>query len=313
MAPVQAGSRGTVRGGVSSKVAWGLALAGALGVALWAGARSSRPAEAPPAVTHRAVPAGPARREPRGFVGVAVSESVEIRAPFEGRLEQLTVRPGDAVAAGAELGRLDPRPVQQETAMAEARLAAAEAEVSRLELETREAGETLARYLRSPAGAFSEQELATARHQEQSARIRLTAAQAQVRERRALLAQSRQRLEEATLRAPGAGKVVERRVDPGGWVASGALLLRLLREGPVQVRFAIPEEALGEVRVGSPVWVELPSLGRTVKGHVREVAPEVDAASRMVFAQAAFEAQGEVEGLVVGTAARVLPHGAQAR
>lgn len=313
MAPVQAGSRDTVRGGVSSKVAWGGALAGALGVALWAGTRSSRPEEAPPALTHRAVPAGPARREPRGFVGVAVSESVEIRAPFEGRLEQLTVRPGDAVAAGAELGRLDPRPVQQEAAMAEARLAAAEAEVSRLELETREAGETLARYLRSPPEAFSEQELATARHQEQSARIRLTAAQALVRERRALLAQSRQRLEEATLRAPGAGKVVERRVDPGGWVASGALLLRLLREGPVQVRFAIPEEALGEVRVGSPVWVELPSLGRTVKGHVREVAPEVDAASRMVFAQAAFEAEEEVEGLVVGTAARVLPHEAQAR
>jgi RND family efflux transporter MFP subunit len=297
-----------VRGRLSSKVAWGGALAGALAVAVWAGARSSRPAGAPPVLTRLDVPEGPPRRESPGFVGVAVSEGVEIRAPFEGRLEQLTVRPGDAVAEGAELGRLDPRPVRQEATRAEARLAAAEAEVSRLELEKHEAGETLARYLRSPSETFSGQELATARHQEQSARIRFTAAQALVRERLAELAQSRQRLEEATLRAPCAGKVVERRVDAGGWVSSGALLLRLLREGPVQVRFAIPEEELGGVRVGSPVWVELPSLGRTVPGHVREVAPEVDAASRMVFAQASFDAGEDVEGLVVGTAARVRPH-----
>lgn len=299
-----------MRGGVRSRQAWGAALVVALAATLWAGIRSARRVEPPlrpPAQRQEAAVAPPEGQ--RGLLGVVVGEGVEVRAPLDGRLEQLSVRLGDEVAAGAELGRLDARPLRQEATMAEARLAAAESEVARLELELGEASERLARYARVPTETFSADELAAARYQEKSAGVRLAAARATVRERQAALAQARQRLEETTLRAPFAGRVVERLVDPGGVVQSGSVLMRLLRAGPVRVRFAIPEERLGEVRVGAPVRLELPVLGRSVSGRVERVAPEVDAASRMVFALAVFTVPTETEGLVVGTVARVWPQG----
>ncbi|XXF78909.1 efflux RND transporter periplasmic adaptor subunit [Myxococcaceae bacterium GXIMD 01537] len=298
--------RASVRGGVGGKVAWGAALAAVLALALWAGARHSRTVAAAPPPAARATPPAPPSEGP-GFLGVVVSESVEVRAPFDGRLEHLAVRPGDAVEAGAELGRLDARPLRQEVAMAEARLAGAEGEVARLELEVSEAGERLARYQRSPVETFSDEELASARYQEKSATVRLAGARAVVSERRASLEQARQRLAETTLRAPFAGQVVERFLDAGGNVRAGAPLVRLLRAGPVQVRFAIPEERLGELRAGAPVWLALVGPARPIAGHVERVAPEVDASSRMVFALAVFDVPAEAEGAVVGTVARVSP------
>ncbi|MFB1483880.1 efflux RND transporter periplasmic adaptor subunit [Corallococcus sp. RDP092CA] len=296
-----------------TRILGGLALASVLAVAVWAGSRASRPAplprerQAPEAVT-APLPSGRL-----GFVGVVISESADVSAPFDGVLERLTVRLDDAVEAGTELGRLDPTPLQQEVAMAEARLAAAQAEADRAALEARAASELLERYLRSPTETFSETELSQTRYQVKAAQVRHAAALAGVRERQAALAQARKRLADTTLRAPFAGRVVERWVDAGGRVAGGAPLVRLLRTGPVQVRFAIPEEQLGEVRAGAPVGLELSSSGRTLPGHVERIAPEVDAASRMVFALATFDAPGDTASVVVGTAARVVPRPVQAR
>jgi RND family efflux transporter MFP subunit len=302
-----------VKSSARTRILGGLGLAGVLAAALWAGSRATPPVRVPDP-TRKPEPLAAALPSGRmGFVGVVISESADVSAPFDGVLEKLSVRLDDAVEAGTELGRMDATPLKQETAMSEARLAAAQADADRTALEARAAAELVERYLRSPTETFSESELSQSRYQEKATQVRHSAALAGVRERQAALAQTRKRLEDATLRAPFAGRVVERWVDAGGRVTGGTPLVRLLRTGPLQVRFAIPEEQLGEVRPGTPVGLELSSQGRTLPGHVERVAPEVDAASRMVFALATFDTPGDMASVVVGTAARVVPRPVHAR
>ncbi|RKH44148.1 HlyD family efflux transporter periplasmic adaptor subunit [Corallococcus llansteffanensis] len=259
-------------------------------------------------------PVAPASPSPSGvsqdaFLGVVVArEHVELSAPFEGRMERLTVQVGDVVAAGAVLGQLDLHALQQDVEMAKARLAAARIEEVRFELEQAAASARLARMLRAAPGTFPEDELAAVQHQEKIALNRLKAGQAAIQEQQAVLEQRRQRLAEGVLLAPFDARVVERSLDPGAAVRAGAPILRLSRTGPARVRFALPVERLGAVVPGARVRVELPGLGRAFTGSVESVSPEVDAASEMIFALASLGTEGgSLEGVVVGAEARVTP------
>ena len=57
-------------------------------------------------------------------------------------------------------------------------------------------------------------------------------------------------LDYATLSAPFAGLVTERRADPGSVATPGAPLLTLEREGNLRLETSIDESRLGLVRIG---------------------------------------------------------------
>lgn len=295
---------------------WGLVgsavvLTGALVVARVLGPGHSRPLPPASSIPLTQAPTPAAAAHGASFPGVVIaSEGVEVSAPFEGRLEKLSVQVGDTVAAGAVLGQLALHSLQHEVEMAEARLAAARVEEAQFELEATESSARLARLLRAPAGTFPEEELASARHQEKVALNRLEAGRAAIREHQAALSQSRRRLAEGVLLAPFEARVVERFLDPGAAVRPGETILRLSRAGPARVRFAIPLEQLREVAVGGLVRIELPGLGRSMLGKIENLSPEVDAASQLIFAVAALGTPGEpLDGIVVGAVARVAPLG----
>ena len=86
----------------------------------------------------------------------------------------------------------------------------------------------------------------------------------------------------ATLAAPFAALVTERKADPGSLATPGAPLLTLEREGNPRLDASIDESRLGLVRVGESVAVEIDGLNRAITGRVAEVAPSVDAATRSV-------------------------------
>jgi RND family efflux transporter MFP subunit len=94
------------------------------------------------------------------------------------------------------------------------------------------------------------------------------------------IAAARVALDYATLTAPFAALVTERKADPGSMATPGAPLLTLEREGNPRLEASIDESRLGLVRVGEDVEVEIDGLSRTVSGHVAEVVPSVDAATR---------------------------------
>jgi len=241
-----------------------------------------------------AVPVAPAAESPapapapsESYLGVVLAtEAVELSAPFDGQLARLGVQPGDRARAGAVLGSMALEPLRSEEQMEQALLEQAEAELQRAELEVGEASERLQRYQQSPPGALSGDELSTARYQEKRAHAQVAAARARVRERRAALLGTRQRLVEAELRAPFDCVVAMRYLDPGVRLQAGMPVLRLIQAGTFRVRFALPEARSALLPAGQPVTLFLPALGKALPGRLESLSPEVDASSRMVFATA---------------------------
>jgi RND family efflux transporter MFP subunit len=84
----------------------------------------------------------------------------------------------------------------------------------------------------------------------------------------------------ATLTAPFAALVTERKADPGSLATPGVPLLTLEREGNPRLEASIDESRLGLVRVGESVAVEIDALNRSFIGRVAEIVPSVDAATR---------------------------------
>lgn len=262
---------------------------------------SPSPEEPPPAPTHD-----------KAFLGVVLpTEAIEIVAPFEGRVASLDVKPGDRVKAGMLMGFMWLDLLRSEEQMDEALLERAQAELQQAGLEANEATERLDRYLKPAPGVLSVDELSKTRYEKTIALSRLAAARASARERKAALDQVRRRIAEAGLRAPFDGVVAVRYLDPGAKVPDGAPLLRLLRGDGFRVRFAVPEDHSAAVAAGLPVAVLVSALGKEIPGTIESVAPEVDTASRMIFATATLMPSSESAGLRAGMVARVsLPQSA---
>ena len=248
--------------------------------------------------THASAPA-PAPKGPivqpvaalaeRGFVGVIVAhETVDLVPKAPGRIKEITVRLGDKVKRDDLVATLDAQAARQELAMAEAGLSAASAEFEKATLEAGQAHERAKRREPEAAGGdhlFSKEEVSDARYQDKLAGPRLRTARASVAEKSARVKQLRAALADLDLRAPFDGTVSARYVDPGAVVGPTTTIVRLINPDDLWVRFAMPEDRAGAVQPNQKVRVAIENLAE-VDAVVEKVAPEVDAASRMVIAEA---------------------------
>lgn len=237
------------------------------------------------------------------FLGVVVPQnSVDLSSRFDSRLVRVVVEVGDKVRQGQVLAYLDTQPLEQELAAARASLQGSRAEESAASASFAEARERKGRYF-TPRSLqleiYSQEELAAVRYQERAAAARLESARATIRERQARVAELQQHVTEATLVAPFDGTVAARPVSPGASVSPGQPVLRLLGTGGTRVRFAVPESDAAALSPGQPLRVVAKEGGLALAGRVESVAPEVDAAARMVFAIAAF-AEPPPAGLATG-------------
>lgn len=265
-----------------------------------AGVAAPRAAALPPPVT------APVPRT--AFPGVILAgETVELVAPFEGRLARFHFELGQRVPKGASVATLDVRTLVQEQRSAEAALKAAQAEEQRTTVDVENAAAELAsRKALQARGLISAEELRAGEAAHKSAVARQQAEAAHVLERQAQVEQLRQRLEDAELRAPFDAQVAVRLLDAGSWVRQGAPVARLISAGDLRVRFAVPEHETGPLAPGLEVRVAVEALGVSVPAVVEHVAPEVDLASGHVLAVARLKPQ-ELAGARVsaGMVARV--------
>lgn len=122
------------------------------------------------------------------------------------------------------------------------------------------------------------------RDSEQSA---VRVAEAELRRRQAELGVARKRLADATLRAPIAGAVARRHVNPGEFVRENTAVLTIVRGDPLKFAGSVAEHASLEIRPGQAVLVRVdPVPGRQFPGRVTRVSPAVDVASRTVLLEA---------------------------
>jgi RND family efflux transporter MFP subunit len=217
------------------------------------------------------------------------------------RAAEVLVEVGDEVEAGEPLVRLDRRTLDVQARQAEASLAQAQASLELARANARR-GESLVE-----EGLVSTSEL-------DQLRADLLRAEAELTTAGANLDEARLRLSFATLRAPDAGVISARTVQPGQVITTGAELLRLIRQGRLEWRAELAERDLTRVSEGATVIINAPN-GETVAGKVRTISPAIDPDSRngLMYAdlpnpgplRAGMFAQGRI--FLGVAAARVLP------
>lgn len=189
---------------------------------------------------------------------------VDIRPTLGGELVALPFDVGDKVAAGQILARIDDGPEAAAIAQAEA---SAQAQVASLAQARRD----LARF--EALGQF-----ATRREVEQR-RLAVAEGERELARRRAATGQAREQRDRRVLRAPFAGIILERPVDPGQSVGTDSIVYRLADLSRPEVTVEVDEIYAAEVRPGMAARISLPGQARELRARVVHVEPRVDPAT----------------------------------
>jgi membrane fusion protein (multidrug efflux system) len=121
----------------------------------------------------------------------------------------------------------------------------------------------------------------------ESARSAIRVAEADLRRREADLALVRKKLTDVTVRAPLAGSIARRHLNPGQYVPENTPVFTIVRTDVLKFTGTVPEHASLDVRAGQSVRIRVdPVPGRDFPGRVTRVSPAVDVASRTVTIEA---------------------------
>ncbi len=191
---------------------------------------------------------------------VTAVQGVTVSADLPGIVETISFESGQMVAAGAVLVRLD-------TKQEQAQLAAAEA------------GKELAGLNLKRAKGLVEQGI-----QSQSDLDRLDA---EYKQADAKIGEIRATIQRKTIRAPFAGVLGIRQVNLGQYLDGGAPVVPLQAIRPVYVNFAVPQQQVAQLKIGSPIHVTAEgAVGIASDGKITAVDSVVDEATRNVQVQA---------------------------
>lgn len=205
------------------------------------------------------------RRQVRLTGRVVARQSVALAFEPAGRVQSVLAERGDAVEQGDVLASLDTRRLESRLAEVEARSEEARASLALAQRqEEREAQLNQSNFASRTA-------LDQARTDRLTLQARLSALAA---ERDSLTAD----LEDSTLKAPFAGRVVERHIDVGSLVSSGTAAFDLVDTRQLEAHLGLPARLVATFGVGESVTLQV--NGQTIEGEVRARLPQVDDDSR---------------------------------
>lgn len=194
---------------------------------------------------------------------VQTTDDLQLSAPFEGAIAEAFVRPGDEVTAGQALVRMD-------TDALESQRDKLLAELRRADIVTVQA---------SMNGNVAE--AAESQADTEIAKVQLKVI--------------KQKLADATIRAPSDGVILEGRLEPrlGEVVSLGEPLLRFAPEGRWDVDILVPDSSAAEIQIGQTANVAV-SARPEITSPMRIV--QINAASQVEQGQNVFAAEAEFEG-----------------
>jgi RND family efflux transporter MFP subunit len=213
---------------------------------------------------------------------VRAAETSQIAAQVMGNVTSVNVREGDSVNQGRILATVDPTQAVAGLQRAEAALAATQHELAAAEAEKALTESTLKRFdTLYQRKSVSPQEYDEMKARFQGALARAEAAQAAAYQAKAGVKQAQTDFSYTKLRAPFAGIVTERRVDPGTLATPGMHLLTIEALGHYRLEATIDETDLHFVNVGDSVPVVFDSRpDQPLTGKVTHIVPAADPNTR---------------------------------
>lgn len=184
-----------------------------------------------------------------------------------GKLLNRLVDVGDRVKKGQVLAKIDPQDLSLALQSAKAGLDAAITEHAQLKIELERASTLIQQNFISQA-ELDRRQLALD-----------TAASRLAQARTHFNTQSNQN-QYGKLQAPGDGVIAMVYAEAGQVVQAGQAIIQWANENEVQVRIAVPESRIADIKVGQPASVFLWSGNQVLSASVREVTPVANPLSR---------------------------------
>jgi HlyD family secretion protein len=192
-----------------------------------------------------------------------------------GMVSAVLVEPGQWVGAGQVLATIDRRVQSQQSASLGAQIAVAEADARLAQSELERAQALVAR------GFISKADIDRKTATRDSARARVNVARAQFQQSQA----SNSRLD---IRAPAAGLILERKVEPGQIVSGGSgMLFRMAKGGEIELLARLGESDLARMTIGQTAIITPVGSAQGFNGQIWQVAPVIDPQSRQGIARIA--------------------------
>ena len=194
---------------------------------------------------------------------------IEVKSKASGLITEMPVETGTNVRPGDLLVQVDTRDVKSQYEQSLADVRAAEA---RVEVVTAQ---------RKRSDDLFSQRIITAQEHE-ATQLDFANSQAQLVRSRASLDLAQQRMDDATVRAPVSGTVIEKTVSVGQVITSatgafggGTTLLKMADLTKVRVRALVNETDIGSVRSGLPATVVVDAYpDRPFRGTVEKIEPQ---------------------------------------
>ena len=198
---------------------------------------------------------------------IQAKTQVNLAFRIGGRLQERDVTVGDPVTPGQVVARIESQDYRNALRSAEADLSSAQAILTNAQATEGRQSELLSKGFAT-------------RVQYDQAEQQLKTAQAQVESAQARLQNAKDNLTYTELKSDVSGSVTAKGAEPGEVVAPGKMILQVARQGGRDAVFNVPAQLIRQSPKDPGVTVALsedPAIVAT--GHVREVAPQADAAT----------------------------------
>ncbi len=214
-------------------------------------------------------------------------ETVTVRSRIDGVLENVAVREGQSVRAGALLAKFES--TEQESSL---RSAEADRIAAKSDYETQKWNYDQSKEL-FKVGAIAERDLRTAQQAADAADARLAATESKLRTATNVVRDTK-------VVAPFSGTIERRKVQNGENTARGAEMFTLVRSEVLELTATFPARRSGEVKPGLPV--RFMADARQFNGRVARVSPTIDPASRSITVYVQIpNPRGELKGNTFAT------------
>jgi len=207
-------------------------------------------------------------RDTLPFTGtLAAFKSSSIAAEVEARVKTVLVREGEAVSQGQELARLDSESLDQSVSEQQAQLAGNQSRLKLARIKLDKQHELLQKGFISQLAYDEAESEFTVRQGELQAQI-------------SQLARARRLQADSVVRAPIAGVVYERKINPGEIAAKNARLFSIADLGVLELSASVPSQWIGRIHAGQSARFSVEGLPEEQEGQVVRVNPVAQSGTR---------------------------------